>query len=141
MAVVNFKGALRSYVLADATVATLIGLKFYSPAAPQGTLAPYATFQKIDKDTFDNLSGFQDVVQERWQIDAYGTDGDNTEAIAKAIFDRLHMKIYETWSGYKIHLSKYDSENDFSELDIEGGEKNIHRIQQDFLIKRSYEKI
>lgn len=141
MAVTNFKGALRTYLLADATIAALIGLKFYSPAAPQGTAAPYSTFQKIDKNTIDNLAGFQSVVEERWQIDAYGADGDNAEAIAKAIFNRLHMKIYESWSGYKIHFSRYDSENDLSELEIEGGEKQVHRIQQDFLIKRSYEKI
>lgn len=63
MAVVNFKGALRAYLLADAGIASLVGVKIYSPAAPQATAAPYITLQKIDKKTTDNLAGFQNVVE------------------------------------------------------------------------------
>jgi hypothetical protein len=141
MAVVNFKGALRTYLLADTPLAALVGVKIYSPAAPQNTIRPYVTIRKISRVTIDNLTVFNSVVEERWQTDSYGSDPDNTEAVAKAVFDRLHMKILETWSGYKIYLSKFDNENDLSESEIEGSENMIDRIQQDFYIKRNYNKI
>jgi len=140
MAVTTFQGALRNYLLADATIASLVGVKIYK-TAPQNAVRPYITIGKISKVTIDNLSGFLGVVEERWQTDSYGSNLDNAEAVAKAVFNRLHCKIYETWSGYKIYLCKFDNENDLSESEIEGSEKMIHRIQQDFMIKRSSEKI
>ena len=142
MAVVNFQGALATYLAADTTLAALIGSKLYSPPAPQNTAAPYATLQKIGKmETIDTLNGFSSVVRERWQLDAYGSTIDSAEAVAKAIFDRLHMKSDTTWSNYKIYLSKFDNENVFDDSDDNGSEEMTHRIQQDFLIKRSYNTI
>lgn len=141
MAVVNFKGALRSYLLADAAIIALVGQRIYSPVAPQGVTKPYLIIQKIGKqERLKTTTALSGVVMERWQIDAYSDDSDQCEALAKAVCDGLDLKYDENWSGYKIYLSEWENENNLSESEIEGSETMSNRIQQDFSIKRSYEK-
>ncbi len=139
MAVTNFQGALRLNLLADSAVAAIVGTKIYSVPVPQSAALPYATLQYISQETVDTLGGFEGVVTERWQIDAYAASVTGVLALKKAIFDALHMKNNETWSGYKIYLSRFDGDNDLSEPATDGSEDMYHRIQQDFKIKRSYE--
>lgn len=141
MAVTNFQGALRLYLLSDAAVDALVDTKIYSVPIPQNATLPYATLQKISKETLDTLSGFENVVIERWQIDSYADSKDEAQALSKAIFDALHMQNHETWSGYKIYSVKFENENDLSVSADDGSEDMYHRIQQDFMIKRSYETI
>ena len=139
MAVTNFQGALRLYLLSDAAVAAIVGAKIYSVPVPQSAALPYATLQYISQETVDTLSGFEGVVIERWQIDAYAASAGDALALKKAIFDALHFIDHTTWSGYKIHSCKFDSDNNLTEKDDDGSENIYHRIQQDFKIKRSYE--
>lgn len=142
MAVVNFKGALRTYLLADAAISALIGARIYSPVAPQNTPKPYLIIQKIGKqERLKTTTALSGVVTERWQIDAYSDDSDQAEALAQLVNDRLDLKYNENWSGYKIYLSEWENENNLSESAAEGSEIMSNRIQQDFMIKRSYGKI
>lgn len=139
MAVTNFQGALRLYLLSDSAVAAIVGTKIYSVPVPQSAEMSYVTLQKISKETLDTLNGFEGVIIERWQIDAYASTKSEAQALEKAIFDALHMKNNDVWSGYKIYLSRFDGDNDLSEPATDGSEDMYHRIQQDFKIKRSYE--
>lgn len=139
MAVLNFNGALRTYLLADATLADLVAQRIYAVPAPQNATEPYVVIQRISKNPLSNLSGSDNVVVDRWQIDAYALTIDSAEAIAKAIFDRLQLKNHETWSGYKVYSAKFDNENYFPEPFGNGSEQMYHRIQQDFMIKHQYE--
>jgi hypothetical protein len=141
MAVVNYQGALRTYILADATVSGLIGTKMYAPGAPQDSAYPYTTLFKVSDLPWNNLNTFDEIVLERYQIDIYSKDIDVVTAIKKAIFDRLHFKNYISMSGYKIYLIRQVDENYFPEPEDEGTEKVVHRISVDFQIKRSYEPI
>jgi Protein of unknown function (DUF3168) len=140
MSVVNFKGALRSYLESDPAVLSLVGQKIYSPKAPQGVTGEYIVFSKVNKMELEKLDSAPGVVEERYQIDAYSSDVDKAEEIARAVRDRMQLKNHENWSGYKVYLSRQENENDLSELEIEGAETDIGRIQQDFYIKRSYAK-
>ena len=139
MAVENFQGALRLYLMSDAAISAIVDTKIYAIPVPQNASLPYATIQRIGKETWNTLSNFSDVIIERWQIDAYAATASEVQAIEKAVFNKLHAKHHETWSGYKIEKSWFDNDNDLSEPANDGSEKMYHRIQQDFKIKRSYE--
>lgn len=139
MSVQNFQGALRLYLLSDAAISAIVGTKIYAIPIPQNANLPYITIQDITHETIDTLSGFTGVITDRWQVDAYAASVTEVHALKKAIFDALHMKNNETWSGYKIYLSRFDGDNDLSEPAADGSEDMYHRIQQDFKIKRSYE--
>ena len=141
MAVTNFQGALRTYILADSTVSGLIGQRLYAYPAPQGVSQPYAILHKIDFVTENNMASFDEVVKERWQIDIYSTHVDILHSVRNAIFDRLHLKAYESWSDYKVYLCSHVGENTFDEPIREGTQDVYHRVSMDYMIKRSYEPI
>lgn len=139
MAVENFQGALRAYLLSDPAIAGLVSTRIYSSPAPQSVSVPYVVISYQGKLAMNTLSAFSGVITDRWQIDAYGSTADSVQAVAKAIFNKLHLKNHETWSGYKVYSAKFDNENDLSEPLNNGSENMYHRIQQDFLIKHVHE--
>ena len=141
MSVENFQGALRIYLLSDVVISALVGDDIFSIPVPQNHKPPFITIQFIDDEVYNDLYGFNGVIIERWQIDVYSEDIDELHALKKAVFDKLHMKHGENWSGYKIYLSKSENTNYISEPKDDGSENIYHRIQQDFKIKRSYETI
>lgn len=141
MAIVNFNGALRLYLLGDGKIVSMISTYIYNKIPPQDAAMPCLVVQKIGKEerlkTTTALSG---IVTERWQTEAYSDDLDEAEELAKAVCDRLDLKYNENWNGYKIYLSEWENENDLSDEITKGSGKIKYRIQQDFMIKRSYEK-
>jgi len=138
MSVVNFNGALKTYLLADITLSALIGNKFYALLASQKATLPFCTFQKISTQTIDNIVSFDNVVIERWQIDCYGSTMDSVEAIKKAVFDRLHKKLYLTMSNYFVHAINCINELPINEPTGDGTSEYYERISLDFSIKRNY---
>lgn len=138
MSVVNFNGALKTYLLADVTLSGLIGTKFYALLASQKATLPYCTFQKISTQTIDNIVSFDNVIMERWQIDCYGATMDSVETVKKAVFDRLHKKLYLTMSNYFVHTINFESEYYMNEPTGDGTSESYERISLDFLIKRNY---
>lgn len=138
MTVQNFQGALRAYLLDDDTIQTLISSRIYAFPAPQDTDDSYAVIQKISKVAQNNLDGFDNIVSERYQIDVYSVELDTSESIAKAIFDRLHMKNHISMSDYFVYLIQFDNENETAEPENNGSESVYYRISQDFTIKHSY---
>ena len=100
MAVENFMGALRAYLLSDSTIAGYVGERVDDPPAPQDEDLPYIVIQKISKTTIDNLNDTNNAVTDRWQVDVYSDDIDDAGAIALAVHSKLHLKNHETWSGY-----------------------------------------
>lgn len=138
MTVINFNGALRTYILADTTVSTLIDTKFYSIPAPQNVIMPYCIFQCISVNPMDNIVTFDNVVVERWQIDCYGSTEDSVQSINKAIFDRLHMKLYLTMSGYFVHAINFENSYPIDEPKGAGTSDFYKKISMDFRIKRNY---
>lgn len=138
MSVQNFQGALRTYLLSDAALSALVSDRIYSFTAPQNTIKPYVIIQYISRNTIDNLVDFSGRVIDRWQIDAYAETADEVQSVANAIFEKLHLKHHETWSGYKVDSVKFDNDNSFPEPVDNGSEKVYHRIQQDFFIKHQF---
>lgn len=83
--------AIRSILLADATVSSLVGTRVYSGVPPQRPTAPYVTLTKVDKLSDVIMDGTVGPNRVRVQVDCWaqagdGTAGvDNVRALAEAV--------------------------------------------------------
>ncbi len=137
MAVANFQGALRTYLIADPALAALIIDRMYSFPAPMNLTDAYIVFQTISEEDYGTLSSKVGVVIERWQFDIYAKTIDAAEAVKIALYDALHYLSYSTLSGYLVYFAKRESGSDAFDAASDGAEDGWHRKTQDYMIKRN----
>jgi len=141
MAVTNFQGALRTFLLADTGIAALIDARLHPPPAPQESAMPYLTFQRISEDESDgrSLGKKSDIVVERWQFGIYADGVDSAEEVKTALRDALNFLAYTTLSGYKVFYAWRESGVEGFEPENDGSEEGYNKITQDYFIKRKIE--
>lgn len=138
MAVSNFQGALREYLIADSTLSALIGERIYSRCAPMNIASDYIVFQSISEVDLDGtLSTGSGVQIDRWQFDIYTKSIDDAHAIKLALFEALNYVHHTAMSGYKVYLAKRESGVDNWDAITNGAEDGWNRITQDYRIKRN----
>lgn len=76
--------AVRTYVLADAGIAAVIGARFYPIKAPQNAQYPLVTMQQIAEVRFPHLRGSSELAAPRYQIDAWAKESGGTAAFRAA---------------------------------------------------------
>lgn len=80
---------LRTYLLADAGVADLIGTRCYPDALPQGATLPAVVYYTISRTHAESLGGLKSAGQVRIQLDAYAATRIAADAVTEAILARL----------------------------------------------------
>lgn len=135
---VDVFGAVRAYILADATVAGLIGTRLYPIKVPQAGTFPAATMQKITEPRFGHLRGGGALAAPRYQIDAWTRESfTGSQALAKAIRDRisgfagvLEDSTESPATSYLVKI-RFDDSRDMFEPDVNGG---YYRTSTDYVI-------
>lgn len=136
MAVSNFQGALREYLVANAVVSTLIGERIYTRPAPSNLSADYVVMQLISESDVDGtLSAGSGVQIDRWQFDIFAKGIDDAHAIKIAIFEALNYVHHITMTGYKVIFAKRESGVDNWDSAQNGAEDGWSRLTQDYMIK------
>lgn len=135
--------ALRTVLLADATVAALVGTRVYTGVMPQRPTFPLVTLKKIDKLsnlTLDDAVGPNTL---RLQVDCWAQDGtgtagaDNVRALADAVNGSddqsrsgpLHG-YHGTSSGQRINLIRLLVERS-TEYEPD---TNLYRVSADYAV-------
>ena len=77
--------AIRTRLLADATVAALVGTRVYTGKMPQKPTMPLITLTKIDKVSGLTLDGAVGPNQVRVQVDCWDGGVDGVRALADAV--------------------------------------------------------
>jgi hypothetical protein len=76
--------AVRTQLLADATVSALVGTRGYTQRFPQSPTLPAFRVQLIDEQEPAHLRGGSDTRPARVQVDAIAAEGSGTDAYAQA---------------------------------------------------------
>ncbi len=79
------ESAIRTRLLADATVAALVGTRVYTGKMPQDATFPLITLTKVDKVSGLTLDGTVGPNQVRVQIDCWDSGVDGVRALADAV--------------------------------------------------------
>lgn len=86
----DIRPALRTYLLADSTVNSLVGgERIHHARLPQNQVDPSVVYIKISETGDYHLAGDSGLGQMRMQIDSWAQSADAATALANAVYDRL----------------------------------------------------
>lgn len=111
---------LVAHLKADATLTALIGTRIYPLTAPQNVVKPYVTYQVINGNNNQCISGGIYQKDIRFQIDCWSLTYSNVKAISEAVVKRLE--------GFK-------SSNNINDMDDYEPETLLYRQIIDFNLK------
>lgn len=129
MPVADIRPALRTFLLADASISTAVGgARVYPVVLPQGQRLASIVYNRISGEGFHHMQGASRLAKLRMQIDAYAPQADDASALADLIKERI--------DGYRGAMGSvtvqgvfYDTERDDYQPDVD-----LHRASRDYLI-------
>jgi hypothetical protein len=134
------KTSLRNFLLSDTGITDLISTRCYSFPAPQKAVMPYILMTRITEEPGRTLSKPNERYREIWQIDCYALEDDEAEELKIAVRTKLDVCAPFVMGSFNIFNSFMESSNDFSELELKGGQQGVYRKQMDFIIIRKKTK-
>lgn len=87
----TFTADLRAHLLADATIAGLVGERIYPVVRPETSPLPAITYQIVTDDAMTSLSGLCGLSNVRVQIDCWSLSYETSNAIGIAVRDRMFV--------------------------------------------------
>lgn len=141
----SFSAAIRSYILADATLSGLIGTKVFPHPADPETEFPYVTTTRVNKSRYQNLSGgHSNVCREEWQIDVWSNRNSEAEEVEEALIDLLDTNSIQSMDdpdnvgqSFQIYLFLFVNSFSIPEETDDGSAITVHRRSLIFTVKRS----
>ena len=135
-------GMVRAYVLADTSIATAIGTRFYPIKAPQNPVYPLITMQRISGVRFPPLKGRASLARPRYQFDVWTKEGvssaySTSQTIGRLLLARLEGANVDLLdqsvspAEYRRFSFEFDSDQDLFETDVSGG---YYRYSADYFI-------
>lgn len=85
----DIRTALRGFLLADATVASIVGTRIYPRVLPQGVRDPAVVYNRVSMLGDHHMQGASGLVEVRMQLDAWAETGDEAYELASAVKGRL----------------------------------------------------
>ena len=117
----TFKTELLAYILADATVAGLIGTRLFALRAEQNATTPFVVWQDISGEGIYAHDGPTGLRTFRIQFSIYAPTVTQTEDVAAAIVNRIDGYSGVLNSAVRIGFTFFDNDVSFDhELDSEG---------------------
>lgn len=131
----SFLSDLRTYILADATVAGLIGTQMYGQLVPHDATVPFLVFQQISDPRLHTHDGDSGLAHPRIQITSWdgGADGyAGALALAAAVKARINSTTGTIGSttGCAVLL---DNEADMADIDPRSEERRLFGRRQDYI--------
>lgn len=105
--------ALRDRLVADATVAALIGTRIYPPGElPQEPRLPALVYQRISMTDGLAQDGTTGPQRPRIQLDAYARTQREVESVQDAIREAVHGQTWAAGDGSQVMLGVLDNSRD-----------------------------
>jgi hypothetical protein len=123
--------ALRTFLLAQSGVSSLIAERAYWNMRPQAASLPALVLQVIDRTPAYSMDGNSALAETRVQADCYGLTYSQAKTLARAVRTPLDGKRF-TQSSIRFEAFRLD-ERDLSEAGTTEAER-VHRISLDFQI-------
>ena len=123
--------ALRTYLLAQSGVSSVVTDRAYWNMRPQASVLPAFVLQVIDRSPAYAMDGISALAETRVQVDCYGPSYSSAKLLARAVRDPLDGKRF-TQSSIRFEAFRLD-ERDLSEAGTTEAER-VHRISLDFQI-------
>jgi hypothetical protein len=118
--------ALRTLLLADPTVSSIVGTRVFPLRVPQGEKGDSIVYNRVSEDTEYNLVGPSHLSVTRVQVDAWSTRVDGARLLANAVQDIL--------SGYRGTVASVPVQGAF----LVGGREDWDGEAQMFRVSRDY---
>lgn len=129
--------SLRGALLANATVAVMVGTRIYPMILPQARAwpGPSLTFQRISTTSPVALTGETGPERMRVQIDCWDDSWTGVRALAIAVKSVLQGFSGAAGSGGESLFGVFmDSQRDFFEPDAGPAGEGMYRVSQDFFV-------
>lgn len=120
----SFQSELRSFLLADATISSLVGTRIYPSVLPAGAALPAVVYFRVGGRTEHKPLKAQTVRTRNFtiQVQAIATKYDEADALEEAIFARLNetsstiapRPLGETQDLYDEQTRQYITTSDYS---------------------------
>ena len=104
--------AIRSILVADATLTGLVGSKIYPNAAPQGTQSTFVVINVISNLPTNTKAQASTMDRYRIQVSTFSTDFDTCQTVKNRIRVLPENVINTTSSGTTIQVSQFQNEVD-----------------------------
>lgn len=85
----DIRTALRGFVLADTTVASIVGTRMFPRVLPQGVRDPAIVYNRVSMLGDHHMQGASGLVEVRMQIDAWAETADDAYELAVAVKQRI----------------------------------------------------
>jgi hypothetical protein len=127
----DIRPALRSFLLADPAVSSLVGgVRVHSSRLPQNQVEPSVVYVKVSESSDYNMAGDSGLGQVRIQIDSWAQSNDAATQLANAVYDRM--------SGAN-QIIDYDSSSlDLKGSFLSGGREDYDSVMQMFRVSRDF---
>lgn len=123
----DLRPALRSFLLGDPAISSIVGTRVYPSILPSGSLpGPSIVYNLISEDTDYHLKGASGLVFTRYQLDSWAASND-------AATD-LSLKVKERLQGFQGDMNGITVRGVFSEIgrSIYDGTAQLHNASRDF---------
>lgn len=140
----TIRDLLKDYILADGTVASLIGTRLYPDMLPQKVTYPAGVIQRIDTVRPNHLRGAASLARCRIQIDVYAqpANGQSSRGLADTVGTAIRQRL-DGFVGALVDASgspsisvqtwiTFDVELEGPEPEINGG---LSRHTADYLVQ------
>lgn len=125
----TLEAELRTYTLAGATVAGLVGTRMHARMLPQTPTLPAVVYQRIDTRRQHDLAGPDGLPRARMQVTCWG----ETPAVAYSVADAVRKRldgVKGTWGTVAIGACLC-----VGERDLDDSEANRSGVALDFMIQ------
>lgn len=112
----TLEAELRTYTLAGAAVAALVGTRMHARMLPQAPTLPAIVYQRIDTRRLHDLDGPDGLPRARMQVTCWGTTPAAAYSLAGAVRARLDG-VKGTWGTLTIGASLCVGERDLDDPD------------------------
>lgn len=85
----DIRPALRAFLLADASIAAVVGTRIYPIKIPQGVAAASLVYTKVSARPDHHMSGASGLARPRLQLDAWAPTADAALWLADLVRERL----------------------------------------------------
>lgn len=119
---------IRTFLLADASIAAAVGTRVYPIALPQKPTLPAIRYNTISSFETSSTPGVRGLIRPRIQFDSYGTTYAAARALAELLRDRL--------SNYRGAAGSATVQGAFfvNESEVFDPEQKAYKVMQDFFI-------
>lgn len=121
------KTVLRTYLLGDATIASLVVTRCYArPVPPTESPRPYLVMRRLNHRQPTGISKAAEFVFEEWMIECYADSDAEAEALMVAVRDRCQVPGPQVTTPYAINAMTVTDTSDDSEPMVEGGDEQYY---------------